>query len=238
MLEHAPALSPARPRHATPDPAPTPMPVPIKPIEALTVRPRSLSAPPKCKIAGVRSAHGVPAAVWAPTTVDRPLRPTSTPSNPSASLPGAQWSSPSPQTEHHITGGARLTSPDFIRPSSHVDWAARWATLRFLAPTSPLTSGEAPRALWLSSTAVSRPEHSSPTSPIAYARGQPYSGHHRRRSAPWRDRQEPPDLIRPSTGPLLQPVSRATTFHPCGYCSGEEGARVKKGKKPGGYSWS
>jgi hypothetical protein len=31
----------------------------------------------------------------------------------------------SPQTEHHIAGGSRLTSPDFIRPSSHVDRAAR-----------------------------------------------------------------------------------------------------------------
>jgi hypothetical protein len=31
------------------------------------------------------------------------------------------------------------------------------------------------------------------------------------------------------------PVSHATAFSPFGYCSGEEGARVKKRKRPGGY---
>jgi hypothetical protein len=184
MPEHAPALGPARPYRATPDPTPTP----IKLTEALTVRPRLLSASPKRKIAGVRSAHGVPAAAGALTTVDRPLRPTSTRSNPLASLPRSQWSSSSPQTEHHITGGAGLTPPDFIRPLSHVDRAARWATLWFLAPKAPLTSSEAPRAIWLSSTTVSRLEYASPTSPTACARGQPYSGHHRQRSTPRRDR--------------------------------------------------
>jgi hypothetical protein len=70
-------------------------------------------------------------------------------------------------------------------------------------------------------------------SPTACARGQPYSGHHRWRSAPRRDRQELPDLIQPSTGPLLPPVSRAAVFPLCGYCSGEERARVKKEKRQG-----
>jgi hypothetical protein len=34
---------------------------------------------------------------------------------------------------------------------------------------------------------------------------------------------------------LPSPVSRATTFSPLDYCSDEEGARVKEGKRPGGY---
>jgi hypothetical protein len=154
---------------------------------------------------------------------------------PSASLPEAPWSSPSVQTEHYFTGGAGLTSPDFIRLPSHVDRAAWWATLRFLALRAPWTSLEAPRAFWLSSTAVSRPAHAPPTSPTACARGQPYSDHHHRRSAPRHDRQEHPDLTQPSTGPLPPPVSRTTAFYPYGYCSGEEGVRVKKGKRLGGY---
>jgi hypothetical protein len=214
-------------RRVTPDPAPTPMPAPIKPTKALTIHPHSLSAPPKRKFTGARSAHGVQTAARAPTTVDRPLQPSSTPSNPSASLPGAQWSSPSPRTEHHIAGGARLTLPDFVRPLSHVDRTTQWATLWFLAPTTPLTSSEAPRAVWLNSTVVGRPEHASPTSPTAWAHDQPYSDHHRRRSAPRRNRHELSDLTQPSTGPLPPPVSRATAFYPYGYCSGEEGARVK-----------
>jgi hypothetical protein len=234
MPEHTSVLGPARaaPRHATLDPAPTP--APIKPTPALTVHLRSLSAPPKRKFTGVRSAHGVPAVARAPTTMERPLKPSSTQSKPSASLPGAQWSSPGPQTEHHIAGGAGLTLPDFVRPPAHVDQATRWATCWFLAHRSPLTSSEAPRAIWLNSTAVSRPEHASPTSPTACARGQPYSGHHRRQSTPRRDRQKPPNLTRPSIGPLLPPVSRATAFSLCGYCSSEEGVRVKRGKIQGG----
>jgi hypothetical protein len=68
--EHAPALSPVRtvPRQARP----VPTPAPIKPTEASTVRPRSLSTSPERKITGNRSAHGVPAAAREPTTVDRP----------------------------------------------------------------------------------------------------------------------------------------------------------------------
>jgi hypothetical protein len=223
MPEHAPTLGPA------------PTLAPIKPTKALTVHPRSLSSPPKRKFTRPRSTHGVPAIARAPTTVDRPLQPSSTPSNPSASLPRAQWSSPSPRTKHHIVGGARLTSLDFVRPPSHVDRAARWPTLRSLAPTAPLTSNEAPRAVWLNSTIVGRPEHASPTRPTACACSQPYSGHHRRRSTPRHDRQKPPDLTWPSTGTLPPLVSHATAFSLCGNCSCEEGARVKKGKKPGGY---
>jgi hypothetical protein len=201
--------------------------------QGLDRTPPSLSAPPKRKFTGPRSAHCVPAAARAPTTVDRPLQPSSTPYNPSASLPRTQWSSPSPRTKHHTVGGAGMTSPDYVRPPLRVDRAARWATLRFLERTTPLNSSEAPRAVWLNSTAVGRQEHASPTSPTACARGQPYSGQHRRLSTPRRDRQKPPDLTRPSTGPIPPPVSRATAFSLCGYCSGEEGARVKKGKSQG-----
>jgi hypothetical protein len=82
MPENAPALGPARWRRAMPDPVPTPTLAPIKPTKALTVHPCSLLAPPKCKIAGVHSAHDVPAAARALTTVDRPLQPTPIQSNP------------------------------------------------------------------------------------------------------------------------------------------------------------
>jgi hypothetical protein len=58
--EHAPALDP------------TPAPAPIKPTEALTVHPRSLSTLSERKFTGDRSAHGVPAAARGPTTLDRP----------------------------------------------------------------------------------------------------------------------------------------------------------------------
>jgi hypothetical protein len=69
--------------------------------------------------------------------------------------------------------------------------------------------------------------------PTASARGQPYSGHHRRQFAPQRDRQDLPDLAQPSTGPLPPLVSRATLFPLCGYCSGGEGARVERDKSQG-----
>jgi hypothetical protein len=217
MPEHAPTLGPTR---AT-----------IKPTPALTVHPRSLPTPPERPFTGVPSAHGVPAAARATTTVDQPLQPSSAPTNPSASLYRPKWSSPSPWTKLHIAGGAGLTSLVFARPPAHGDRATRWATGRFLARRSPLTSSEAPRAVWLSSTAVSRPEHVPLMSPTTYARGQPYFDHHRRRSTPRRDRQKPPDLTRPSTRPLPPLVSRATVFYPYGYYSGEEGAQVKKGKR-------
>jgi hypothetical protein len=60
-LEHTPVLGPVRPRRVMPDPAPTP----IKPPEATTVLPRSLSAPPEHEFAGVLPTHGVPAAAQA-----------------------------------------------------------------------------------------------------------------------------------------------------------------------------
>jgi hypothetical protein len=60
--EHALTLDPACtvPRQAKP--VPTPAPAPIKPTEASTVRPRSLSTSPERKFTDDCSAHGVPAA--------------------------------------------------------------------------------------------------------------------------------------------------------------------------------
>jgi hypothetical protein len=80
--EHAPALGPARtvPRQAKP--VPPPAPAPIKPAEASTVRPRSLSTSPEHQITGVCSVHGVPAAAQDPTTVDWPTEPFPTLSDP------------------------------------------------------------------------------------------------------------------------------------------------------------
>jgi hypothetical protein len=65
-LGNARAHPDARPlaRRVTLDPRP----VPIKPTKTLTVQPGSLSAMPKRKFTGVRSAHVVPAAARAPAT--------------------------------------------------------------------------------------------------------------------------------------------------------------------------
>jgi hypothetical protein len=61
---------------------------------------------------------------------------------------------------------------------------------------------------------VNRPERTPPTRPTACARGQTDYGHHRRRVAPRRDRQDLPDLTPPFTGPSSPPVSRATLLFP------------------------
>jgi hypothetical protein len=135
------------PRARRANPAPTPAPVTIKPTSALTVQPRSLPTPPERTFTGIRPTHGVPATARAPTTADRRLQSSSTPSDPSASFPGAQRSSPNPQTKHQLTGDAGLTPPNFNRSPSHVDRTARKATRRFLAPTSSLTSSEAPHVI-------------------------------------------------------------------------------------------
>jgi hypothetical protein len=73
---------PARPASRQAAPMPLPVPTPIKPAEALTVRPRSLSTSPERKITGVCPAHSVPAAVGTPTTIDRPTEPSLASSNP------------------------------------------------------------------------------------------------------------------------------------------------------------
>jgi hypothetical protein len=82
MREHAPTLGPAL-RDTRPHAHARACARTYKTNRGLDRTPRSLSARPKHKIIGVRSAHGVPAAARAPTSMDRPLRLTSTPSNPS-----------------------------------------------------------------------------------------------------------------------------------------------------------
>jgi hypothetical protein len=234
--EHAQALGPACPRQATPDPAPSPVPAPIKQPQAATVLPRTPSAPPEHEFAGVLSAHGVPSAAQGHPPWTRHSNPP--PSNPSPRLASLEPRKASRALRPNTTSPE---APDCHRRTpanrrrARVDRIAWWAIFKFLAPTAPLTSREAPRALWLSSTAVSRPEHAPPTSPTACARGQPSFGHQRRRSAPRCDRQRPPDLTQPFAGPLPSPVSRATTFSLLGYCSGEEGVWVREGKRLGGY---
>jgi hypothetical protein len=75
-----PAPDPACPTPRQAKPVPLPTPAPIKPAKASTVRPRSLSTSPERKITGVCPAHGVPAAARAPTTIDRPTKPSPSPS--------------------------------------------------------------------------------------------------------------------------------------------------------------
>jgi hypothetical protein len=88
--------------------------------------------------------------------------------------------------------------------------------LRFLARVDCLTSREAPRALGLTGIAVVRPEHSSPTSSPAFARGPADFGHHRRRAVPRYDRKNLPERTPPFVGPPSPPVSRAALFTPAG----------------------
>jgi hypothetical protein len=85
---------------------------------------------------------------------------------------------------------------------------------------------------------MSRPEHTPPMSPTACASGQPYSDHHRRRSAPRHDRQDLPDLTPPFTGPPSPPISRTPLFHLRGHCCNGEGARVERKKSQGGFARS
>jgi hypothetical protein len=133
MPEHALALGPARLRRTTLDPMPTPAPTPTKQTEAMTIRPRSLSAPPEHEIARVPSAHGVPAAARAPTTMDRPLWPTSMQSNPSASLPELRKASRalrSSTTSPEVPDCHRRTSSDYRRSKTELHSEPRFDSLR------------------------------------------------------------------------------------------------------------
>jgi hypothetical protein len=106
-------------------------------------------------------------------------------------------------------GTASLTSPDFGRPPPHIDPATRWAICKFLAPTTSLTSCEAPQLTGLNYTAMVRPEHSPPTSSPTYARGPTNSDHPRRRLAQRRDRRNLHDVVDHFTGAKSPPVSLA-----------------------------
>jgi hypothetical protein len=116
----------------------------------------------------------------------------------------------------YLTGDTGSTSPDFTRSPAYVDRAPRWVFLRFLAWVDSLALREAPCALGLNPTAVSRPEHTPPTSPTACARGPTDFGHHRQRVVPRRDRKDFPELTPPFAGPPSPPVSRAALFTSAG----------------------
>jgi hypothetical protein len=83
--EHAPTLGPVR--AAPHQPHAHVCARDYKADPGLDRTPRSLSTPPERQFTGDHSAHGVPSAAQAPSTVDRPLQPSSTPTNLSASLP-------------------------------------------------------------------------------------------------------------------------------------------------------
>jgi hypothetical protein len=87
-----------------------------------------------------------------------------------------------------------------------------------------------------SSLAVSRPEHMSPTSPPAYARGPTDSGHHHRRAVPQRDHQDLLELTPPFAGPPSPPVSRAALFTSAVTVSKRGGISGRKEKKSGGLN--
>jgi hypothetical protein len=137
----------------------------------------------------------------------------------SVSFASGPWSFPSPRTRQSLTGDPGSPSPDFGRPQPRVDLAIRWAILKFLTHMSSLTSGEAPWPVQLDYRAVSRPDPSPLTSSPTCARGPTYSDHHRRWSAPRRDRQRPPDLTRPLTRATSPPVSPFALFFCRGHCS-------------------
>jgi hypothetical protein len=96
-----------------------------------------------------------------------------------------------PRRRHRINVAGLHPAACVRRPSPTVSISSIPCTGRFLAPR------EAPYALGLNPTTVSRPKHTPPTSPPACARGPIDSGHHRRRAVPRRDRKDFPELTPP-----------------------------------------
>jgi hypothetical protein len=111
-----------------------------------------------------------------------------------------------------LAGDTGSRSPDFIRPPANVDRAPRWVILRFLTRVDSLAPHEVPRTLGLTYITVDRPEHTPPTSSLAYAHGLTDSGHHRRQAAPRHDRKNFLEPTPPFAGPPSPPVSRAALF--------------------------
>jgi hypothetical protein len=174
-----------------------------------------------------RPDHRRPATLAIP----RPVRPSREPLRVSVKLP-------EPGIELYLARDTGSTSPDFTRSPMYMDRAPRWVFLRFLARVDSLAPREAPCALGLNPTTVSRPEHTPPTSPPAYARGPTESGHHRRRVVPRRDRKDFPELTPPFAGPLSPPVSRAALFTSAVTVSKGGGISGRKEKKSGGFEQS
>jgi hypothetical protein len=155
----------------------------------------------RCASGHPRTNHRRPAILAIPCPV-----------RPSRESPRVSVKLPEPGIELYLAGETGSTSPDFTRLPAYVDQAPRWVFLRFLARVDSLALHEAPCALRLNPTAVSRPKHTPPTSPTACARGPTDSGHHRRWAIPRRDRKDFPKLTPPFVGPPSPPVNRAALF--------------------------
>jgi hypothetical protein len=84
--EHAQRPTPRAPRRAKPCLCLPLAPAPIKPTEPSTVLPHVLLTSPEPEITGICPADGMPAAARSPATVDRPIEPSPTPSNPCVRL--------------------------------------------------------------------------------------------------------------------------------------------------------
>jgi hypothetical protein len=121
-----PAPDPTRPAPRQAKPVPLPTPAPIKPAEASTVRPRSLSTSLERKITGVCPAHSVPAAAREPTTVDRPTEPFPAPSDPRERLCV-------PRRSHQIKVTGLNPTARERRPSSMVSLSSIPCTGRLLS---------------------------------------------------------------------------------------------------------
>jgi hypothetical protein len=135
------------------------------------------------------------------------------------------WSFSKQESRPSLTGTVTSPSLDFGRPPPRVDRATRWTILRFLAPTTSLTSCKTPRLIGVCYVTVVMPESSPPTSFPACARGLTNSGHPRRRSAHRRDRHDLPyaiDLLAGARSYLSAGESRHRDL--CrGYCSKKPG---------------
>jgi hypothetical protein len=150
-------------------------------------------------------------------------------------FPVNPWSFSKLEPRHCFTGEADSPSPDFGRPPPRVGRGIRWATLKFLAPLSFLTSGEALWPVHLDNRAVSRPDSSPPTSISACACGPADSDHSRRRPAHRRDHQDLPYILDHLTGAVSPPVSPSAPFFLRGHCSIREGPLVRFCKTLGGF---
>jgi hypothetical protein len=158
--------------------------------------------------------------------IPRPVRP-------SRESPRVSVKLPEPGIKLYLAGDTGSASPDFTRSPAYIDRAPWWVFLQFLARVESLAPHEASHALGLNPTAVSRPEHTPPTSPTACARGPTDSGHHSRRAIPWRDRRDFPELTPPFAGPPSPPVSRAALFTSAGTVRKGGGTSGRKEKKSG-----
>jgi hypothetical protein len=153
-------------------------------------------------------------------------RPLASP-EPLDSFPVEPWRFSKQGSRHYLIEAVGSPSPDFCRPPPLVDRATRWTILRFLAPTTSLTSREAPQLTRSCYVAVVRPESSPPTNSPARTRGPANSGHLRRRSAHRRDRRDLPyaiDHLAEAISPLLSPTA---LFSAAGTVSLGKGLRVR-----------